>query len=660
MVGFESSAGTLAAGSGYSSLATVTSQSLAWLLTEWNSAGSTTAAASNSTNTNRHGIIAIEIARLSNNATSAVTFKKMTSDSTATANAPRVVQSKQGGGNSISGTLTITLDAGTTSGNSLIVIIGNNASDVDPSSITLGGVSLTKDAAKAGAASQAVSFWSLSNIAGGQTSVVITHSATWSPGVTVLEVPGLVTSSPFDVATAGGTSSAGSQSSFDSGSNTTNDDAELWLGCCVTFGTSGHTTITPTGSGTWTPFTNDAEGSFTDVRCAYQIVSTTGTLQYAGTLTSAAADWTALAVSYKAVASGVTGTVAVTFKKMTSSAQEHRKITGSSAVTFKKMTVSGSNIASYTIFKQLTNWSLTGDANPYTLGMQFSVSEDSSLTGIWFHSASGASILPAQCVLWNADTQTQVSGTLNTSPSWSGAAGSGWVRCAYDGSIALTPGTNYVVAVFYGSTGHNWYSENNGYWTSGAGASGKTNGSLTAPNSAGALNGQAIFHSGTSLTFPTTSVTGYDFGVDVEVEVTSSGVTGTSAVTFQKMTSSAQEHRKITSSSAVTFKKMTSTGAGTRRLTATSDVTFQKMTSAGAGTRRVTGTSAATFQKLTSSGAGSVTITGSSNITFQKLTSSVASKAIIDSTSAVTFKKMTVHARNAAPKTSSLFIFSPL
>lgn len=58
---FESSAGTLSAGTGYTALGQNTSQSLAWSFTEWNSAGSTTAAANNSTVSNRHSIILIEI-----------------------------------------------------------------------------------------------------------------------------------------------------------------------------------------------------------------------------------------------------------------------------------------------------------------------------------------------------------------------------------------------------------------------------------------------------------------------------------------------------------------------------------------------------------------------------------------------------------------------
>ena len=52
----------------------------------------------------------------------------------------------------------------------------------------------------------------------------------------------------------------------------------------------------------------------------------------------------------------------------------------------------------------------------------------------------------------------------NASPSWSGAAGSGWVACAYSG--VTLPAGDYKVAVFYGG-GQKWYQTAIGYWASG-------------------------------------------------------------------------------------------------------------------------------------------------------------------------------------------------
>ena len=160
--------------------------------------------------------------------------------------------------------------------------------------------------------------------------------------------------------------------------------------------------------------------------------------------------------------------------------------------------------------------SASGDASAYTIGTQFSVSETVGLTGIWFYSAPGQPVLPAECVIYDGDTGAEVSGTLNSSPTWSGVAGSGWVKCSYDGSVSLSSGVHYVVAVYYGG-GSAWYSEIGGYWTSGAGGSGITNGPLSSPNSSSSLNGQAPYTSGAGPAFPNGSTSGYDFGVDVEV-----------------------------------------------------------------------------------------------------------------------------------------------
>ena len=115
----------------------------------------------------------------------------------------------------------------------------------------------------------------------------------------------------------------------------------------------------------------------------------------------------------------------------------------------------------------------------YTLATEFRLSETCTLDNIWFYSAAGASALPAQCGIWNVATQTVVTGTDNTSPSWSGGAGSGWVACAYNG--VTLPAGDYKVAVYYGG-GSEWFSATTGYWGSGGpAANGITTGPVTAP-----------------------------------------------------------------------------------------------------------------------------------------------------------------------------------
>ncbi len=163
----------------------------------------------------------------------------------------------------------------------------------------------------------------------------------------------------------------------------------------------------------------------------------------------------------------------------------------------------------------------SGNSTDYNFGVQFAVSQSVTLTGIWWYSGSGSASLPIACALYNANTQAQIAGTLNNSPTWSGAAGSGWVKCTYS-SPTLSNGINYVAVVLHGS---NIYYQLNGYWTSGGGSSGITNGPLSAPSSAGSVNGQMTYLPGGSIAFPTSTVTGYDFGVDVEV-TTSAAASG--------------------------------------------------------------------------------------------------------------------------------------
>jgi hypothetical protein len=165
---------------------------------------------------------------------------------------------------------------------------------------------------------------------------------------------------------------------------------------------------------------------------------------------------------------------------------------------------------------------IDSDTEGYTLATEFTLSESSTLDNIWFYSSPGAGALPTQCAIWGVGSQTVVSGTDNTSPGWSGAAGSGWVACAYTG--VTLPAGDYKVAVFYGG-GSEWYKATNGYWgTGGTGASGITAGPLTAPGTNAATSpGQCTYHLG-SWAYPqsyASSANGENYWIDVEVTPTS-------------------------------------------------------------------------------------------------------------------------------------------
>ena len=175
-------------------------------------------------------------------------------------------------------------------------------------------------------------------------------------------------------------------------------------------------------------------------------------------------------------------------------------------------------MTAYTLFGQSGGAALTSDPSPYTLGVQFSVSQPAcTLTAIWWNSPAGAGNLPGTIALY---TVTGAALIHSETPSWSGAAGSGWVRAALATPQLLTAATNYVGAVFDTAVAGSWYGGTGSYWNSGPGNAGAANGPLQAPSSTAAVNGQDIFNSGATLTFPATTFNAANYWVDVEVSFT--------------------------------------------------------------------------------------------------------------------------------------------
>lgn len=190
-------------------------------------------------------------------------------------------------------------------------------------------------------------------------------------------------------------------------------------------------------------------------------------------------------------------------------------------------------MATYSLFGQpatppdLTSTG-TGDVSGHTFGCQFKVSQPCALTGIWWYSGATCTVLPSACVIINADASSQVSGTLNSSPSWSGAAGSGWVKCSYNGSVTLLPGINYEIGVFANSTSK-WYTFSQNYWArSGTlpGADGIGSGLLFAPGDTYSLNGQGPYLTGSAIATGTLTSTSSasNWWADVEVTTTTASV----------------------------------------------------------------------------------------------------------------------------------------
>lgn len=170
----------------------------------------------------------------------------------------------------------------------------------------------------------------------------------------------------------------------------------------------------------------------------------------------------------------------------------------------------------------MTSYSLLGQAgtpdhlDTYTgslvNGVKFSVSEDVTLTGIWWYSFAGAGQLPAEVGVFTDPGQVLV--FSDASPSWSGAAGSGWVK--YSSSQALSAGS-YRAAAWNVTPGLEWYA------ITAAGWGPVTNGPLSC-----LANPNCFLDSAPSFGYPGTDYGGFNIWLDVEV-TPSGGPSGTGA-----------------------------------------------------------------------------------------------------------------------------------
>ncbi len=102
------------------------------------------------------------------------------------------------------------------------------------------------------------------------------------------------------------------------------------------------------------------------------------------------------------------------------------------------------------------------DPEPQSFGTQFKLSAACTLNKLWFYSPPTVTQLPTACAIWEISTQSMISDTYNMSPSWSGAAGSGWVASDYTG-ITL-PAGDYKATVYY-SGDELFYQENTHYFS---------------------------------------------------------------------------------------------------------------------------------------------------------------------------------------------------
>jgi hypothetical protein len=138
-------------------------------------------------------------------------------------------------------------------------------------------------------------------------------------------------------------------------------------------------------------------------------------------------------------------------------------------------------------------WPDKADANPatslddavaYVVATEFSLSQSCVLDNIWYYSSAGAASLATWAGVYSVTgADSGVLKAVVTSPSWSGVAGSGWVKTAVADSTL--PAGNYKVAVYNSAGASGGWSPkdaSSSYWVTGAGSGGITWGPVSAPD----------------------------------------------------------------------------------------------------------------------------------------------------------------------------------
>jgi hypothetical protein len=153
---------------------------------------------------------------------------------------------------------------------------------------------------------------------------------------------------------------------------------------------------------------------------------------------------------------------------------------------------------------------------PVSLGSRFVISEPVDLVALRFWRGAagvGGPVVAAVYAVTGPATGEQLAGTLVAFD----AVAIGWERAELPAAVPLAPGSYKAVAHFPSG-----YTAIGGYWATGAGVGGVTNGPLSAPD-ASVEGGQGTFAPGAVLTYPTGFFNGGGYPVDVVVSDGDSG-----------------------------------------------------------------------------------------------------------------------------------------
>lgn len=295
------------------------------------------------------------------------------------------------------------------------------------------------------------------------------------------------------------------------------------------------------------------------------------------------------------------------------------------------------------------NATVVADASVnYDVATEFALSVPCLISSIWYFSPPAATQLATSASIWGI-TGGGLTGTpllTASSPSWSGAAGSGWISTPV--SVTL-PAGRYKVGGYNGaaSPGPCFAKDaSTDYWRNGAGANGITNGPISAPDLANAslaynYNGNAggtpPFSDGTALAGQSTFSQGppdaYPYLVAL-VPTPASGSTqcyffdvaaapvppdtGTGSAALHKMALSGSGGGRDAGGGSVRLPKMSLSATGGGKVTATGSVRLPKMALSGSGRPVTAGTGSAALAKMRLSGTGRGRVTGSGSVRLHK------------------------------------------
>lgn len=259
------------------------------------------------------------------------------------------------------------------------------------------------------------------------------------------------------------------------------------------------------------------------------------------------------------------------------------------------------------------------------LGVQFKVNQSGlTLNGYYFWVDATNNDVDHTKYSWRLYSTTNgTSGTLISNSTVSVASDftpGQWNFQALPSPITLTSGTTYVASLHYSGTAANHYNHVLSYWSTGAGASGITNGPLTAPGSSTALGGNQCPENepSASAAFPASSFSASNYWIDVSVNsavVNASAGKASVTATAQGATVAIQPVAGAASITAAVPASFVGHQAGLASVTAlakTPSVDTSLSTNARAGLAAATAVVKATAMQYAPAGQPAVTVTGQS------------------------------------------------